>query len=300
MQRNLLQAVERYGNLPRVTDLIASGFSHRTIDRAVRSGSLLRICRGWVATREASRSSVTAVLHRGILAGPSALASYGTWDGVATRLHVQRKPNAHGAPRPATHPLTTFRSPLYLPSHVLTRWREDVSPDPDGQPWRQSVIDALLYVAKYGSYEQFIACVDSALHEGTLSAAGLPRLTSLLPERLRHYEADLDSGAGSGLESLSRLRLRSVARTIESQVTIPGISRGGGDGQIDLLLNKWLAFEADGDSFHDPVVDRRRNQLIVERGMRSHRFGYDQIVNHWPLVEATVRELLRYPPPGRG
>ena len=70
----------------------------------------------------------------------------------------------------------------------------------------------------------------------------------------------------------------------------------GGDGRVDLLIDGWLVIELDGDEFHDPVADRERNAALVRLGYRVHRFGYDQVINGWPLVEATVLELLRYPP----
>jgi very-short-patch-repair endonuclease len=121
-------------------------------------------------------------------------------------------------------------------------------------------------------------------------------LFSQLPQRAQPLLALIDASAESGLESLARLRLRGVAKRVETQVVIPGIGRGGGSGRVDLLLDGWLAIELDGDEFHDPKVDRVRNSALVRLGYRVHRFGYEQTVFDWGGVEATVRELLRYPP----
>jgi hypothetical protein len=106
-----------------------------------------------------------------------------------------------------------------------------------------------------------------------------------------------DPRAESGLETLTRIRLSEWVRDIQPQFAIPGLAQGGGTGRVDLLLNGWLAIELDGDLWHDPKRDRARDAELVRRGFRSHRFGFDQVVLDWPGTEATIAELLAYPPP---
>jgi hypothetical protein len=72
--------------------------------------------------------------------------------------------------------------------------------------------------------------------------------------------------------------------------------RTGGSERVDLLLNGWLAIELDGDRWHDVERDRLRDAEVVRR---SYRFGFDQVVSDWQRTEATVLELLHYPPPSR-
>ena len=92
--------------------------------------------------------------------------------------------------------------------------------------------------------------------------------------------------------------MRHLVRTIEVQVPVAGLSGRGGEGTVDFLIDGWLAIETDGDAFHDPAVDRVRNSILVLKGYRWHRFGHQQVIQDWPAVEATVLELLRFPPGG--
>ena len=158
------------------------------------------------------------------------------------------------------------------------------------------MLDTLIRVAHDCSEEQFLACVESALCERKLSLAGVPVLFASLPRRFHRLRELIDPLAESGLETLARLRLRRFVRSIRSQVTIAGIAPGGRSGRVDLLLDGWLVIELDGDKFHDPIVDREQNAILVRLGYRVHRFGYTQVIHGWEDMEATIRELLRYVP----
>lgn len=282
-----------HGHLTTTSALVFAGHSPRSIGRAIADGRLIRICRGWVATRDAHQHAVLAVLHRGILAGPSALLSRGIWDATSPLIHVQRAVNSHG--RPHTAHVAQFRTPTHQRTGVRHHWRRDLYPDPTAPPWLQSVVDALILVGRELPAEQFIACVESALHKGGISRAGLGVLRALAPGLQTSLDV-VDTSSESGLETLSRIRLRSWVRRLETQVWIPGIGKGGGRGRVDLLIDGWLVIELDGDEWHDPVVDRERNGILVRLGYRSHRFGHRQVIHEWPTVEATIAELLRYPP----
>lgn len=284
------------GDLVRRSHLRALGHGRRRIEAAIADGTILRICGDWVATRRASRTAVIAVLQRGKLTGPTALASYGIWDAVDRQIHVQVRRNTHGPARVPTTPVAAFTAEKYLRVGLRRHWSEEMHPDPYGEGWRVSVLDALIRVALTCPNEQFIACIESALCIGRLSRAGVPVLFASLPKRLQKCAALVDPLAESGLETLARLRLQKFVRSVRSQVEIPGIGVGGHAGRVDLLLDGWLVVELDGDEFHDPVADRKRNATLVRLGYRVHRFGYEQVVNGWDDVEATIRELLRYPP----
>lgn len=279
-----------------MAELIARGHSRRTIARAIERGSLFRICRGWVATAAASQDSILAILNGGKLTSSSALASRGTWDGHSSRLHVRVPANSPRTRRIARTPISRFVPLRHQRVGVTRHWVKENAPDPREPAWRVSTIDALLQASKHLPGDQFVACVDSAIHEGTLSRAGLPILESLLSPARRPLLRTIDPAAESGLESLARLRLVPIVNRLETQVRIPGIAANGGTGRVDLLVDGWLVIELDGDEWHDPRSDRLRDGVLVRRGYRSHRFGYDQVIDRWPETEATVVELLRYRP----
>lgn len=293
MRPDIARTLDELGQLARTTQLHDAGHSRREIDRAVTAGYLHRICRGWVATTQATRGAVTAVLHRGKLAGTAALANYGVWDGVDRRLHVQVPCNSHGTVRRSATPLSRFVLEEFPRRDVQLHWQAERFPTWHGPAWRVSVEDALLQAAPDLPQEQFVACVESALHTRALSRAALPDLFAALPQRFQPARALVNPLAESGLETLARLRLASFVRDIQPQVWFDGIGIGGGRGRVDLLLDNWLVIELDGDKYHDQVEDRRRTNLLVRHGLRLHRFGYVDVVHEWDLAEETVRELLR-------
>jgi hypothetical protein len=166
------------------------------------------------------------------------------------------------------------------------------------------MVDALLIVSRTSTPDHFLASIESCLHTGSLSLAGLPVLRASLPARLRGVVDSVDARSESGLETIMRLGLGRLGCTVEPQVRIPGIAPNGRDGRVDFVVDGWLVIEVDGDGFHDPAADRIRNSVLVRRGYRWHRFGYQQVMTDWASVEATIVELLRYPPgfarPARG
>jgi very-short-patch-repair endonuclease len=296
MPNHILLDLQTDGHLTQVDRLLARGHSRRGISRAVERGEVLRICRGWVATRDASQLSIVAVVNRGILTGATSMATLGIWDAVDRRIHLQVPANSHGPIQGLTTPIAKFVAPRHTPGKLVRHWTAPRCPDRTTPPWRASVLDSLVIVARCSLAEQFIACVDSALNKQLLSRAGIPHLMRALPQRLGGIESEFDATAESGLESLARVRLRPLVRRVQTQVAIPGIAPGGDVGRIDILIDGWLVIELDGDEFHDPRFDRERNAILVRLGYRVHRFGYDQVIFRWPEVEATILELLRYPP----
>jgi very-short-patch-repair endonuclease len=298
MLNHLLFDLQRHGHLSRVSILRSLGHSRETIKKALESGAVVRVARDWIATSSASQIAIVAVAHGGKLTGATALASYGIWDAVDRRIHVALRPNSHGTLVRMSAPIARFTAPRFPPHPPKIHWNREIAHSENESPWRVSVVDALVVVESESPPDQFVACVDSALNRRQISRAALPSLFAALPQRARRLLALVNGSAESGLESLARQRLAGVARIVETQVAIPGIGIGGGNGRVDLLLDRWLVIELDGDQFHDPKLDRLRNAVLVRLGYRIHRFGYDQVIFDWAGVEATVAELLRYPPGG--
>jgi len=293
---NLESTVNAFGGLAPTSQLRGCGNSRSAIARAVAHDEIVRVCIGWVATRRAPVESVIAVLHGGKLTGSTALAQRGNWDAGDKRIHVQIPAHAYGKPRIPLTPLTFYTRDTFAPHGVVRHWRPESALDRSEPQWRTSTIDSLLIVAKTAPLEQFIASAESCLNSRTLAPAGLPLLRASLPRRLRSAVDEFEPRSGSGLESLFRLRVAALGCRIEVQVEMPGIGPQGRRGFVDFLLDGWLVVETDGDAFHDPAIDRVRNGILVRLGYRWHRIGYHQIVHDWAEVEATLVELLRYPP----
>ncbi|HEV7951676.1 MAG TPA: DUF559 domain-containing protein [Glaciihabitans sp.] len=298
MSSRLLADVTALGEVVRVSDLLRRGHSQASIRWALHCGALHRVKRGWVASAAASQDAITAVIHGGKLTAAAALSSRGTWDGVDRRLHLQFSPHYRVTEAALASPMSTFAQPRYPREAIVHHWAVERAPSSDEPAWRASVIDALICLGRQASADQFVACLDSALHHSTLSRAALPMLGDLLPARLRPLLTRCDASAASGLESLARFRLEPLVNQIRTQAPIPGIGSGGGVGYVDLLIDGWLVIELDGDEWHEPRADKARDSLLVRQGFRSQRFDYNQVIHRWASTEATVMELLRYPPRG--
>lgn len=113
MHPDIVHDLDRLGGLARVSHLAAIGYGRRQRDRAIASGSIVRVCHGWLGTLRASRAAVTAVLSGGKLTGPTALVSYGVWDGLDRRIHVHVPESGHGSTHRALTPLLEFAADLY-------------------------------------------------------------------------------------------------------------------------------------------------------------------------------------------
>jgi hypothetical protein len=296
VKTSLASVVRSHGHLTRTSVLSAVGFSRYDIEQALRHGEIVRVCQGWVATLDASQTSILAATSRAKLAGTTSLASRGIWDATDSRIHLQHAPNAHPPIIAPATPLQSFAPPKFPAGEVIRHWSKERHVLAAEPPWRTSVIDALLLTAHTATFEHLVASIDSAIYLKLLSRAALPTLRGLLPRWARPAIELADPRAESGLESIARLRLAPLARTIEPQFVVPGIGRGGGAGRVDLLLDNWLVIELDGDEFHDPAIDRGRNAILVGQGFRQHRFGYAQVIFDARGMERVVRELLAYPP----
>jgi very-short-patch-repair endonuclease len=259
-----------------------NGCTDHEIRDYVAAGFAKTVRRSWLAAPAARREAVRAVELGGILGGESALRSMGVWVSHNTGLCV-------AAPRTASR-LPPLRDGEYRVHPHTFVW-------PEGIRRRMGVVDALVVLAGRVSYQHLVASIDSALHEGVLSARQLDELFARLPARLRFARALVEPLSASGIETIFRLAAIAVGWHVQVQVDIPGI------GLVDHLIDGWLIVETDGDEFHSSrqqrAKDRSRDAAAVRKGMRSHRFGYEQIMNDLDECIEVVADILAAGPPGR-
>lgn len=115
--------------------------------------------------------------------------------------------------------------------------------------------------------------------------------------RLRRAVAHVDAVAGSPIETALRLFLVLLDVEVETQVWIRGV------GYVDFVLDGWLALEPDGYEFHSGRGsyrnDRRRGNLLVERGMTLLRFSWEDIrLRPFRVLEQIARVLEQRPDTG--
>ena len=289
MPSNIARDISTLGFLSRSATLRTMGHSQRAIDSALRAGTLLRPVRSWVATPHAERDAVIALLHGGVLTGASALGSLGVWRGVDRSINILVPPNNPGRISRCPVPLTTFVPPRHLTTGVVKHWGEQRF-STRALDWRASAVDALTVFAHGTELEQFVAAVDSALYTRALRPSELSALFHALPARFQGALPLINGRSESGTESIARLRLAAVARSIEIQVPV-------GRHRIDILLDGWLAIEIDSEEWHSDsrVGDLRKSTWLTGRGFRVEHYDYQQVMNEWPSVERAIREALAKP-----
>jgi len=264
-------------------DVLAAGATDVELRRAVRSGQVLRLERGLLATADADAELVAAGRARGMVTCVSAAPSYGLW-----RLRPAASPhywqsNGRSAVRCVSHRLALTQPPRYRTLAAL----------PD------VLLHALLCLPELES----LVMVECAYNRGDIDLSYLLRhLEGSRCGKARNVVSKVDRGADSLLETLARVLFRDAGILTETQVWIDGI------GRVDFLLEGFLIVEIDGLAFHLEArqfkKDRRRDNSAILQGLPVLRFFYDDVVHGPESVLAQVREVLargslRWPQPHR-
>lgn len=190
---------------------------------------------------------------------------------VGAGLHYRARPGTHVAA---------------LPPGATVHWRPP--PSDIGRSREVSAAQALLQATRCLSPLDWLASVESALHLGNLDEHGLEWLRASIPDRLRSTVRRLDRGAGSGLETFSRERIRDAGHVVETQVWIPGV------GRLDLLVDGLVGVEADGEKWHRDRFTADRTKDIGARlwGVPILRIGRYHIFEAWDETLATLEVML--------
>lgn len=252
--------------------------SKSIIRAAVQRGEIVRVRKGWYAEPRQDEPLVRAARVGGRLTCASALKRKGYWVLDDGRLHVS-----------VTGDRTQLRSSRD-PQQRIDRDRSRVRIHWSGGHGDSFVVDpltALVHYSRCASPELFAATAESVMHL-TPSLEPLVRaLTGSIPRSHRATLAAIDGRSESGIETLFRLRIRSVIHlAMRSQVSMPGV------GDVDFVLGRRLVVEVDGRQFHDTPdqfeKDRARDAALSAQGFRVLRFSYRQIMSAWPTVERAV------------
>lgn len=110
------------------------------------------------------------------------------------------------------------------------------------------------------------------------------------PQRVLRLLDKVDPRAGSGTESVTRVRLRNANVLVRSQVEIEDV------GRVDLLVGERLILECDSREFHNDrqrTEDNRRDRVATVGGYRVLRIDYAEVMFGWDAVLADVMDLVR-------
>lgn len=257
-----------------LSELRALGIDPRT---AVRDGTQQRLRPAWFAAPGAPPEQIRAVLAAGVVSCISFFSARGVHRPEDDRLHLG----------------VTGSSSARSPSTDLVLHWGGRTPPGRGPSAEATAERALEHVLLCQPPDHAVAVIDSALHLGVLGPGLLASTLALLPARLRPLLPAFDGRAESGLESLTRFRLRACGILCRPQVEIAGV------GRVDLLVDDWLVIELDGRRWHAVeeafVRDRRRDAAAARLGYAVLRFGYADVVHDWDRTLATIRATV-----GRG
>ncbi|ROQ36673.1 uncharacterized protein DUF559 [Frondihabitans sp. PhB188] len=284
---NFERILRSAGGIATTRGLFSGGVAPRHLAAAVADGRLLRVRRGLYALPDASPAALLAVRAGGRLAGLSAAASYGLWDGWDDRLHVVVPRNSAMVPKTRREQLRSVRT--IEGRTVVVHWNDD--PRDVAWAWRVSPERCLRQVLRWADLETATATVESALTTGLVEQETVYRIASgLTPSAGRAIER-CRPGAQSGLETIVRLRLERLGYVVERQASLSRV------GHVDLrLLGTRVAVEVDGFAFHGSRAqfgeDRRRDAEAAAQGIVTLRFTAEHVRDQWPWVERMVLDAV--------
>ncbi len=245
----------------------------------MKRGELQRLRNGWFELPGADAATVEAVRIGGQLTGASRLARLGLWLMPDDRLHVS-------VPGDATR--------LRDPHRACLHWR-DLPWDPPRTEPLDSVMSSIARLITCSPLDHAIVAIDSALNSPrgsrhVLEESELDQILAVLPRRYRRIGTLVDAASQSGLETLSRLRLRRRGLRVRTQVYIARV------GHVDVLIGERLVLELDSKSHHlgmNYERDRARDLELFRQGFTVIRVSYNRVINDWASVESAILEAVR-------
>lgn len=263
-------ALSRLGCVAEVRTLRESGVGKAALASAVAAGSILRVRRGCYALPDADPADVAALAWGGVATCITALAKLGLPvpepDGIHLALPASRSFSGRNS-----------RPPSAVRPHYFAR------PLPHGPA---AVIDS----ARCLSAEDHLIAVDAALHEGILTRRDVEGFTWCSDERRRFLLKYGDGRAESPPETLARLALMRAGIRPQCQVWIAGI------GRVDMLINRWLIVEVDGEKYHVGEKafknDRRRDRVAQLGDLMVLRYPGSVARFNTELIVAEVKSAL--------
>ena len=269
-----LEVVAANGGAAPARLLRAEGIAARHVTSLVAVGALRQLRIGWYAIPSMDRRIAAAVEAGGAAACATSLAIHGVWVADRTGLHVARPVGGIGGTDTIGHRMSGVDDPTWC---------------------LEPVRRAIARVIRCAPFDEAIAAIDSALRlSGSLGwcfdRADLIDVLAAAPRRYRRMLDWVDPRAESGLESLVRVRLRSLGIIATPQVSILGV------GRVDLLVGDRLVIETDGKAHHLGerfAQDRRRDAELLRRGYLVLRLTWATVLFDWPGTEALILEVVR-------
>lgn len=253
------------------------GLTAYELKRHLERGTVIALGRSTVALPDARPAFMRAVRMQARLTCLTAAQRRGLWTLDDGRFHVApRVHNSHFAADSSAPP-----AKVHWAKHPL---------DPIGDRIPiESAHAMLMHVARCQPLESAVAVFDSALNQGFISVEELRMLASVHGRPLATVAAESSALADSGLESLTRVRLRFAGVPCREQVKLHG-------HRVDLLVGQRLIIQLDGrQHLEDPrqlAMDREYDRMLRRMGFTVVRFSYADVVHHWDRTFTEICALM--------
>lgn len=256
------------GGVARTRRLILGGHSRYDVHRAVATGRIVRVRKGWVALPGADPYLVAAARAGVVVSCVTQARRLGLWVLDEGHPHVAAPPHSGTAsPRRAT---VHWAKPL-VPRH----------PDELVDP----IENVLVLVAACQPFESALAVWESALRKGLVDRGSLERMS--LPSSARKVLEAAVPFSDSGLESFVVPRLSWLRPPIVPQVWIAG-------HHVDFLIGDRLVLQIDGGHHvgTQRESDVEHDGALMLLGYHVIRVGYHQVVDRWSGVHALIARAI--------
>lgn len=244
------------------------GVSTHVLRVARERGLIFSVCRGWVALATADPMLVTAARRGVVLSCVTLAARKGLWVLDAGEPHV-------AAPAHSGH--------AHIERRVI-HWNAPIFPrDPDS--CEDSLENALILVARCQSHESALAVWESALKKNMFDHEMLERVA--LPPDARRLLREARPFADAGTETIFFTRLRWLKLQIIPQAWILG-------HRVDCLIGERLVVQIDGGHHvgAQRTSDIAHDALLKLHGYHVIRVSYEQLMEHWPAVQALIMAAI--------
>jgi very-short-patch-repair endonuclease len=261
--------VVELGGVVRTQRLHAQGVSRTALEREVDAGHLVRIRRGWVATKDADPVLVAAARAGVVVTCISQAARLDLWvHEKPDRFHVGADPHGSGGKTERAH--VHWSEPM-LPRHP------DALVDP--------IENVLALVADCEPFERALATWESAMNKGLVTVAGLAEYP--WKGAARNLLNRANPFADAGTETYIRERLSWLKLRLLIQTWIAG-------HRVDVLIGGRLVLQIDGKHHvgAQRSEDIRHDAELRLMGYHVIRVSYQQLMHDWPAVQDLIMRAV--------
>lgn len=252
-------------------DLLAAGYTDRTIARALSSRQLLKLGRFWYGSSVTPPQVAWALASDHRLTCVSALVLHGVFVIETSGVHVVGRQCR----------CTAHEGKIHHPG--LRRW-------PDAEPILP-ILHALTHACRCLDAEGAAIALESALNKELIRSDDVPAIFDRLPVRKRKAIGDPDARAMSGPETRVRRFFEKRGVKVQPQFPLPD------GGFADMLVGERLLIECDSKSHHTDAkafaADRHRDQRNVARGYMVVRLTYQDVMDNWLTTQRFLLGLIR-------